>query len=661
MSIEYYDNNGFSDDILDVDEPTGTPEKDEQQPQLSDKDIQEIDRRVKKLVNEGSRSTDKLSDWAEKWVSVSSTWWRDYAKASGYTDEEPEKQKERTLPGNFGEAMPEYFLADDRRAEIRRKFQGKLPQSAREAVLSQGGLDGKLWLHDYVNIPLEAFKAIAGEDVAARSDKTLPNDGSNKLYTRVVVCGHPGVKVVSKTSQRVVVDSKGIKLTFSGKLSNTDTEPQVHMYFSSECTVAEAFEALAKRKGVDTSTLKFYNEVDVHGKTQPLRQEFAVDDKSKLWDTNMAIKGNVKVEVKGEEKPPQEAEPEAHESGAEDSDIGTPAAPAAAAETPEAAAAAPSKRGNKAPSPLAPGGDKGNGGGERMECANDCYAISLLRALFAASKFCSSIKTLKTQRTTAAQKDLLDYLDSINAKLYTLKHLPFPRKAGDFLSLLKKGEQQYLHDAFQAFVKQLGTTVFRTFYDILTPTTRTHGNADGITWEDNPSLSVQSVIERWLYYDPSDESGQKGDQQSGEPQVVLPYQLPDVFVVSLQKSRDQKKPSTRKNRCQFDSSITLPEYENEELPNIDFETGKQRTTASVNYQLVAVAMHVGLTEGTQGEFGHYVVVFKRPGEERWTLLDNMGTYSTSFTAVKDKPLKLEGSVTQGTISMTTLFYERTGW
>lgn len=644
--VLFYDNTGFSDDLPDIDLPTGTPQT--TTPTAVDMSIQETDRKVKKLVNEGSRSTSNIDDWAELWVSVSSTWWRDYAKASGYTDDEPEKQKERTLPGNFGEAMPEYFLTDSRRAEIRLNFQNSLPQSARNALLSQYGLDGKLWLHDYVNIPLEAFNAIVGDSVKdaliTRDKATPPCGGYNTLYSRELVCGHQGVKVIEKTGKRVIVDSQGIKLSFSDDLARAGTDTLTNMFFSSKCTVKEAFEAFAARKKLDISKLLFYNEVNVPG-NKVEQQFYTADDTSKLWDTNMAVNGTVKVVNKEEEKPKEEEVPAVSESEAENSgDSGTPAAAAAAA-TAAATVDGPKDTGDEPRDLTLPPRS-----GIQMTCINDCYAISLLRALFTAPKFCSFIKDMKKPGLTAEQDDLLKYLDRISDTLYTLQNLPLPQGAGVFLGMLAKGQQGDVRTALERFVKQLDTHFFQLEYKVLSPSSETSDiKSDGIVWIDSPTETVQTVLNQWLFKD-------------DDRQLVLPYVLPDVFVVSLQKPEDELRSSRGKNRCEFDCNVSVPQYDEEEIPNVvyDAEKDTRQVGASVKYDLVAVTMHVGMKMDKDGEIGHYVAVTRRSEATSGKVLDNIGSFSDSTWKVVAGRLKLDGPVTQGTISMCTLFYQRTG-
>ena len=650
----FYDNDGFSDELI-LDTKGETPNK---------KYI-EIDEKVKRLVHEGSKSTSDAKEWATQWVAVSSTWWRDYAKASGYMDDVPEKQVERTLPGNFEMAMPEYFLTESKRAELRKKFPNSW-ESAKNALLSQKDLKDRLWLHDYVNIPLEAFKAIVGEnyekyehELVSRKEAQPPYEGNNTLYSVETVRGYPGVKVVEKTGERVIVDSQGICLTFTDESARAGIDDSTHLFFSSKCTVKVALKAFAEKRKLDINTLDFYDEVNVPGETTPVKQLYNANDGSELWNTNMGLNKQVKVAAKKGDQP-KKAEAVDSESSAEDSHgSDVPAAQAAAApDTQTSGTKRSSKDDTKQKKERRK--DKGDGQpnpaptpspkkGPELNCVNDCYAISLLRALFAANKFSDKLTPPEGNPDNYDDKNaLLAYLNKVRENLYTLKNLPMPRGAGSFLKLLKRGRQCDIRDALKAFVEQSRTDVFRIRY--LPPSWKSGVEPyedDYIGFDDKPLDDIQTIINQWL-----DEGGKN---------EVFPILLPDVLVVSLQhKSEDQ-------SRRQFDCVISVPLFKDDKQDeDTKYLSGKPSSIplerVDMQYELVAVTLHVGLMEGDDGEEGHYVVVTRKPGETEWELLDNMGdTLKEKFTVRVDEGYLTLGDLdTEVIVSMCTLFYQRIG-
>lgn len=652
----FYDNDGFSDELI-LDTKGETPNK---------KYI-EIDEKVKRLVHEGSKSTKDAKEWATQWVAVSSTWWRDYAKASGYMDDVAGKQLERTLPGNFEMAMPEYFLTESKRAELRKKFNDNLEKSIQETLLSQKDLKDRLWLHDYVNIPLEAFKAIVGEnyekyehELISRKEAQPPYEGNNTLYSVETVRGYPGVKVVEKTGERVIVDSQGICLTFTDESARAGIDDSTHLFFSSKCTVKDALKAFAEKRKLDINTLDFYDEVNVPGETTPVKQLYNANDGSELWDTNMGLNKQVKVAVKKGDQP-KKAEAVDSESSAEDSHgSDVPAAQAAAAPDTQTSGTKPASKddakqkkerrkdeGDGKPNPSPTSSPKK---GPELNCENDCYAISLLRALFAANKFSDKLTPPEGTSDDRYKNALLAYLNDlihVRKDLYTLRHLPMPQiVAGPFLSLLTSGEQCDINNALDDFVEQLKTDVFRIRY--LPPLWKSGVKpfkTNLVTFDDKPLDDIQTIINQWL-----DEGGKN---------EVFPILLPDVLVVSLQhKSEDQ-------SRRQFDCVISVPIFKDDKDDDeTKYRSGKPSSIplvrVDVQYELVAVTLHVGITRNKKGENGHYVVVTRKPGETTWKLLDN------TRDPLKEEPTMIvdEGYLTLGDlhteVSMCTLFYQRIG-
>lgn len=278
-------------------------------------------------------------------------------------------------------------------------------------------------------------------------------------------------------------------------------------------------------------------------------------------------------------------------------------------------------------------GDSERQGAQVATLSTDCFAISLLRALFAASKFHEFIKFPREGSTR--NKSLLEYLRSIEKDLYRLRHLPKPQTISPFLSLLARGQQVDVHDAFQELAEELDPQLFQIGFRVLCENSSSSDYSEyGIRPDENPSLTVQGVIDNWL--------------NSGK-QSVLPFKLPKILAVFLQAPVKRRR---------FDRTIKLPAYKESDLDTQSFSSHAPDEGECV-YNLVAVVFFTGYTKVKDGEAGHYVVVTRKPQEEKWELLDNLSDILSETTKVhvEESCIVLESRIDGDANPMTVPIYE----
>ena len=258
-------------------------------------------------------------------------------------------------------------------------------------------------------------------------------------------------------------------------------------------------------------------------------------------------------------------------------------------------------------------GDSERQGAQVALSSNDCYAISLLRALFAAPKFHDFIK-FPREESTNEQKVLLEYLRSIEEGLYRFRHLPKPQTIGPFLSLLAGGKQVDVFNALKVLAEELDPQLFQIAFRVVFENSSYSDFTEyGNRPDENPSLTVQGVIDNWL---------------NNGKQSMLPFKLPKILAVFLQAQGQEK-------RRRFDRTITLPAYKESDLDTKSFSSHAP-DDGEREYNLVAVVLFTGYTKVKDGEGGHYVVVTRKPRGEKWELLDNSSDILSESTTVDDK-------------------------
>ena len=168
-------------------------------------------------------------------------------------------------------------------------------------------------------------------------------------------------------------------------------------------------------------------------------------------------------------------------------------------------------------------------------------------------------------------------------------------------------------EALKVLAQELDPQFFQIGFRVLCENPPPDSPEYGIQLFDNPSLTVQGVIDNWL---------------NNEKESVLPFKFPKILTVLLQTQRQEK-------RRRFDRTIKLPAYKESDLDTKSFSSHAPDDGERV-YNLVAVVFFTGYTKFKDGEGGHYVVVTRKPREERWELLDNLSDILSETTTVDDK-------------------------
>ena len=190
-------------------------------------------------------------------------------------------------------------------------------------------------------------------------------------------------------------------------------------------------------------------------------------------------------------------------------------------------------------------------------------------------------------------------------------------------------------DAFKALAGELDPQLFQIAFRVLYENSSFSDFTEyGIRPEEDTSLSVQGVIDNWL---------------NNKQQPVLPFTFPKILAVFLQASV---------KRCRFDRTIKLPAYKESDLDTKSFSSHAP-DDGEREYNLVAVVFFTGYTKVKDGEGGHYVVVTRKPREERWELLDNLSDILSETTTVhvEESCIVLESRVDGDANSMTVPIYE----
>jgi len=280
----------------------------------------------------------------QKWVSIPADWWRKYAQAA-HIKESPQEEGvviEHTLPAKFDELQPGYFMQSD---EDRKKLLADLnePKALPRPLPEHGAI------HEYVNIPLDAYRYLLAETNKEEWDSLVKKLDQDKCIHDVVeVTGQRGVKgpkrkepdgkdTMKPTETRPIVDTARIRFTFvceRKKKGAKDGDPldslKSAVEFPSNCKVGEAFlkwfkenEEWFNNHGVTEKEFKkmvfrqdiVYEEFEKEEKSeeqknkQPEHNEaklqrcyeysysFEKHENMLLWDTHMAVENKIRVKV----------------------------------------------------------------------------------------------------------------------------------------------------------------------------------------------------------------------------------------------------------------------------------------------------------------------------------------------------------------------------